>query len=105
MKRRSLGEFEELMLLLVAYLGDEAYGVTVYKELLKETGRVLNISAVHVALNRLDEKGLVSSKYGGISAERGGRRKKYYSLTTLGETVLSETFELRKRLFQRIQFS
>lgn len=105
MKRSSLGEFEELMLLLVGYLGDKAYGVHVYKEFLKETKRTLNISAVHVALNRLEEKGLLTSKYGGISAERGGRRKKFYRLTAMGETMLNESFELRSRLYHRISFS
>lgn len=98
----SLGEFQELVLLIVAALDKEAYGVAILKNLEKETKKKLNISAIHVALKRMEEKGFVESHFGGITNERGGRRKKYYLLTALGKKILDEQYELRTRIYQRI---
>jgi PadR family transcriptional regulator, regulatory protein PadR len=70
-RRVYLGELEELILLMVALIGADAYGVWITKELEEQTGRVISISAVHAALHRLEEKGFVKSKIGGASIERG----------------------------------
>lgn len=102
MAGNSLGEFQELVLLIVAALNKEAYGVAILRNLEKETGKKINISAIHMALKRMEEKGFVESQYGGITNERGGRRKKYYLITALGKKILDEQYELRTRIYQRI---
>ncbi|MBD0257231.1 MAG: PadR family transcriptional regulator [Cytophagales bacterium] len=102
MRRAYLGEFEELVLLTVALLNGEAYGVSVTKELLEKTGRAVSISAVHVALHRLQEKGLVASSLGGASAERGGRRKRFFTPTAYGQQTLREIHDTRNQLFDLI---
>ncbi|WP_336514261.1 PadR family transcriptional regulator [Pollutibacter soli] len=98
----SLGEFEELVLLMVAALHDEAYGVSILDELEAKLGKSLNISAVHVALKRMENKGFVRSRYGGITSDRGGRRKKYYVVTALGKKMLDTQYELRNSIYKRI---
>jgi DNA-binding PadR family transcriptional regulator len=102
MRRAYLGEFEELVLLTVALLNGEAYGVSVTKALLEKTGRAVSISAVHVALHRLQEKGLVASDLGGASAERGGRRKRFFTATAYGQQTLREIHDTRNQLFDLI---
>ena len=102
MAAHSLGEFEELVLLMVAALHDEAYGVSILSGLEKELDKSMNISAVHVALKRMEEKGYVSSRFGGITEKRGGRRKKYYVITALGKRILDEQFSLRSNIYNRI---
>lgn len=102
MKGTNLGELEELILLTVGVLYKKAYGVAVMDEIEKQTGRKLNISAVHAVLTRLEEKGLVVSEMSDPTAERGGRRKKMYLLTATGKKSLEEVNELRKQLFNQI---
>jgi len=77
MKGSNIGELEELVLLLVGVLYQDAYGVSVLKEMKDQTGREINISAIHAVLNRLEEKELLTSNMGGASQVRGGRRKRY----------------------------
>lgn len=102
MKNPSIGEFEELVLLVVAALHDEAYGVTIQESLAEKLSKNINISAVHVALKRMENKGLVKSRFGGITEERGGRRKKYYVITALGKSILDSQYELRTALYNMI---
>jgi len=102
MKQHSLGEFEELVLLLVAAKHDEAYGVTILEGLEENLGKKVNISAIHVALKRLEDKGFVKSRFGGITEERGGRRKKFYIITALGKKVLDAQYELRSSIYKQI---
>ena len=102
MNRTNLGEFEELVLLVVGVLRDEAYGVGVMEEIEKQTGRPVNISAVHTALHRLEDKGYLISKLGGVSSERGGRRKRIFQLTHGGKIALNHVKELRNRLWNQI---
>ena len=97
-----LGEFEELVLLMVAALHDEAYGVSLLENLEDELDKKLNISAIHVALKRMEEKGFVKSRFGGITEDRGGRRKKYYVVTALGKRMLDEQYALRNSIYKRI---
>ena len=99
MKRTFLGEFEELVLLTVAILGEEAYGVTVTQELEQKTGRAVGFSSIHTTLQRLEEKGFLSSKMGGATAERGGRRKRFFEVTALGRRALKEVKQVREELW------
>ncbi|RFS16527.1 PadR family transcriptional regulator [Emticicia sp. C21] len=102
MKRTYLGEFEEIVLLTVAIMGDKAYGVSITEEIEEQTGRSVSVSAVHAALHRLEEKNMVSSYMGDATAERGGRRKRLFSVTALGNRTLDEIRLLRNRLWDNI---
>lgn len=102
MKGTYLGELEELVLLTVGTLYPEAYGVGVMDEIEKQTGRQLNISAVHSVLTRLEEKGFLTSKMSEPTQERGGRRKRIFLLTAIGKRALEEANEIRTSLFNRI---
>jgi len=102
MTEQSLGEFEELVLLMVAALHDEAYGVTILEGLEEKLKKKVNISAVHVALKRIEDKGFVKSRFGGITEDRGGRRKKYYVITALGKKMLDKQYALRTSIYQQI---
>ena len=102
MKGTNLGELEELILLTVGSLYDEAYGVAVMDELKNRTGRDLNISAVHAVLRRLEEKDLLTSRMGGSTNSRGGRRKRLFTLTKSGKLVLDQTIEIRTSLYNQI---
>ena len=102
MKDHSLGEFEELVLLMVAALHDEAYGVAILENLEEKLGKNLNISAIHVALKRMEDKGFVKSRFGGVTNDRGGRRKKFYVITALGKRVLDAQYELRNSIYKLI---
>ena len=102
MKGTNLGELEELILLTVGILYKKAYGVAVMDEIEKQTGRILNISAVHAVLQRLEDKGLVTSKMSEPTGERGGRRKRIFYLTATGKKALEEANELRNQLFSQI---
>src|SRR6184192_3373557 len=99
MKRTTLGEFEEIVLLITASLDDDAYAVTVTQEIEKQTGRSVGFNTVHTTLQRLEEKGFISSKMGGATAERGGRRKRYFSITALGARALRDVKEIREKLW------
>ncbi|GAB5524832.1 MAG: hypothetical protein Roseis2KO_27040 [Roseivirga sp.] len=102
MSEQSLGEFEELVLLVVAANNQEAYGVLILEQLETRLKRKMNISAIHVALKRMENKGFVASDFGGITSERGGRRKKYYSITSLGKGMLDRQYELRTSIYKQI---
>jgi PadR family transcriptional regulator PadR len=86
-----LGEFEHLVLLAVLRLGDDAYGATIRREIERRTGRELSISATYVTLERLETKGLVTSRVGEPTAERGGRRRKYFTLLPVGRKALARS--------------
>ena len=102
MKGTSIGEFEELVLLLVGILFDDAYGLAISDELQKKTMRNVMISSVHKTLVRLEDKGYVKSRMGGGTNVRGGRDKRLYTLTPAGISVLNEMKELRNRMWKEI---
>ncbi|HRW98897.1 MAG TPA: helix-turn-helix transcriptional regulator [Cyclobacteriaceae bacterium] len=102
MIQHTLGEFEELVLLTVAAQHNEAYGVSILDDLERELDKKLNISAIHVALKRMEDKGFVKSRFGGITEDRGGRRKKFYVITALGKRMLDEQHEVRNAIYKRI---
>jgi PadR family transcriptional regulator, regulatory protein PadR len=102
MKGTYLGEFEELVLLTVGILFDNAYGLAILDELEKQTGRNILISSVHKALVRLEVKGYLRSKMGGASDSRGGREKRLYSLTHAGISVVNDSRKMRNDLWKQI---
>ena len=97
-----IGELEELILLVVGILHNEAYAVAVLKEIKAQTSREVNISAIHAVLNRLEDKGWLSSSMGGASQVRGGRRKRYYHLTSAGREMLDQVRALRENLYGQL---
>jgi DNA-binding PadR family transcriptional regulator len=102
MKGTYLGEFEEIVLLAVCVLGEEAYGVSITDEINGQTGRPVHLSAVHTALYRLEEKGLLGSYLGGATQSRGGRRKRLFAVTAAGKRALREARDLRNQFWNRI---
>ena len=102
MRRVHLGEFEELVLLMVAVLQNEAYGVAIRNEINDNIGRKAHISAVHTALNRLELKGYISSEMGEATATRGGRRKRVFTITSDGKQVLQFARVQRETIWDRV---
>lgn len=94
-----LGEFEELVLLTVALLGEEAYGVSIKGEIEERANRSLSLGALHSTLTRLEEKGYLTSSLGGATQERGGRRKRFFQVTRGGKAALHEYKNLRDALW------
>jgi PadR family transcriptional regulator, regulatory protein PadR len=102
MKGTNLGEFEELVLLTIAALVNDAYSVAICDELEKHSGRSARLGVVHSVLNRLEEKGFVKSHLGEATNTRGGKRKRYYTVTNGGKAVLIKAREVREELWKRI---
>lgn len=93
------GEFELVVMSAVARLGDEAYGMRIRLEIEETTGRDVSIGAVYATLNRLEDKGMVSSEQGEPSSERGGRAKRYFRLEPAGVRALEEARQMFSRLW------
>lgn len=94
-----LGEFEELVLLTIAFLNEGAYGVAILEDIKSRANRKLSIGALHTTLTRLEEKKFITSYMGEHTQERGGRRKRYFQLTPSGIQALSEMKSLRDELW------
>lgn len=88
----ALGEFEQLILLALLRLGRDAYGATVRREIEEHAGREVSISAVYTTLERLERKGLVRSRIGAPTPERGGRRRRHFELLPLGARSLRDAY-------------
>jgi PadR family transcriptional regulator PadR len=102
MNRQFLNDFEELLLTMVAALGENAYGAAITVEMEKWLERRVTLSAVHVILYRLEDKGYVKSKVGGATNERGGRSKRIYSITSAGVAILRSMKETRTELWKLV---
>ena len=89
--RGHFGEWELMVILALMRLGDDAYGVPICREIEERTGREVAIGSVYATLERLEEKGLVSSDLGEPTAERGGRAKRYFRVTTNGVREVRKT--------------
>jgi PadR family transcriptional regulator, regulatory protein PadR len=94
-----LGAFEELVLLAVTSLKGEGYGVTIQEELESGTGDAVSVGAVYATLDRLERKGLVASRVGGATRERGGRRKRFFRVTAAGLRALTAMRRVRSRIW------
>lgn len=102
MNREYLGEFEELVLTMVGILQEDAYGNAIVNEIKERVGRSVNLSAVHVTLYRLEDKGLLKSRMGGSTNARGGRRKRIFTVTNAGLAMLRAMKEARLDLWKLI---
>ena len=102
MKKTKLGEFEELVLLTVASLQSEAYGVEIKRELESRLKEKLSVGSIQSALKRMEEKGFLTSQFGEATQRRGGKRKRIYATTSYAHRVLSEIKEIRENLWRSI---
>ena len=102
MAKEYLGEFEELVLTMVGILQEDAYGNAIVNEIKDRIGRDSNLSAVHVTLYRLEDKGLIKSHMGGATNSRGGRRKRIFTITNAGLATLKSMKESRMDLWKLI---
>ncbi len=100
--RHFIGEFEEIVLLTVMLLGEGAYGVGIKKEIESRLGRTVSIGALHTALQRMTDKGLVKSELGEATAERGGKRKRFFQVTPEGVSILERAKSDRMKMWQSI---
>ena len=102
MQRTHLGEFEEIVLLTVAILFGNAYGFTIKNEIEKRNRRKVSIGAMRTTLIRLEKKGFLTSELGEATRVRGGKRKRYFTVTPFGKKALEEIMENRQQLWQAI---
>ena len=100
MSRGALGNFELMVLLAVLRVGDDAYGVPIGRELEESSGKDVLLGSVYAALDRLEAKGLVSSRLGDPTPERGGRAKKYFKVTAKGVREVRDAQRTLVRLWR-----
>jgi PadR family transcriptional regulator PadR len=105
MKRTYLGEFEEIVLLIVAMLAGEAYGVSITHEIIHQTNRSVRLNQVHASLQRLEDKGMILSRMGDPTPERGGRRKRIFTITAYGRQTLNDVQNVRANLWNLLPAS
>ncbi len=102
MEKEYIGEFEELILLLIVMLKDDAYGLAIRNELKDQANRNVTIGAVHGTVNRLQKKGFIESRMGGGTESRGGRRKRLFTITASGRKALERSRNVKLNLWQQI---
>ncbi|MEP2024814.1 MAG: PadR family transcriptional regulator [Reichenbachiella sp.] len=102
MKKYQLGEFEEIVLLTVAVLFDDAYGVSIRKEIEQKMNRKVSVSALQTALRRMESKGFLNSRFGEATAVRGGKRKRLFLVTPFGKEALEHAKDTRIKLWESI---
>ena len=102
MKKYQLGEFEEIVMLIIGILYKEAYGVAIKDEIEARLSRPVSMGAMHTALVRLEDKGYISSYSGEATEERMGRPRKYYQITALGKKAMEYTKDTRNELWRAI---
>ncbi|PZR34441.1 MAG: PadR family transcriptional regulator [Azospira oryzae] len=102
MKKYQLGEFEEVVMLTVGVLYNEAYGVSIKKEIESRLARNVSVGALQTALKRLEDKGYLKSHDGEATEERAGRPKKYFEITALGKKALEHMKSTRDELWGAI---
>jgi DNA-binding PadR family transcriptional regulator len=89
----NIGGLEQLVLISLVRLGEDAYGVAVHEDITKRTGRSMTYATIYTTLSRLEQKGLVRMRTGEPTAERGGRRKNYYLINAAGRRALNESLD------------
>ncbi|MBT1699231.1 PadR family transcriptional regulator [Fulvivirgaceae bacterium PWU4] len=102
MKKYQLGEFEEVVMLTVGILYNEAYGISIKKEIEKRLSRKVSVGALQSALKRLEEKGYLKSREGESTQERAGRPKRYFTITAYGKKAMEYTRSTRNTLWDAI---
>lgn len=102
MSRHQLGELEEIVMLTVGILYKDAYAVAIIDEIETRLNRKVSIGSLQTVLRRLERKGYLTSEFGEATSVRGGKRKRYFSLTALGSRTLRNTQEQRLEMFNAI---
>lgn len=102
MDKGQLGAFEEIVLLTVAVLHGEAYGVSIRKDIETRLERRVSIGAMQTALRRMEQKGFLTSAFGESTKKRGGKRKRYFEITSLGKLALQNVMDARRKLWDAI---
>ncbi len=100
--RNNIGEFEEIVMLTIGILGEGAYGLAIKKEIESRLNRTVSMGALHTGLYRLEEKGFLLSRLGEATKKRGGKPKRYFSVTASGQKILKEVMENRQKLWKGI---
>jgi PadR family transcriptional regulator, regulatory protein PadR len=103
MPREGFGEIEHFVLVALLRLGGESYGVPILDEIAERTGRAVSRPAVYIALRRLEAKGLIASRLGEATAERGGRAKRYFKLTKVGARQLEQSRQAFARMWADVE--
>jgi PadR family transcriptional regulator PadR len=103
MEDAPLSDFEQLVLLAVVRLGDDAYGVVVHREIERRTGRSVSITATYAALERMEQRGYAVSWTGEASPVRGGRAKKHFRVTPTGASALREARAHLERMWDGLE--
>jgi DNA-binding PadR family transcriptional regulator len=98
-----VGDFEQMVLLALLRLGNDAYGMEVRTEIEKRTGKEVSYGAVYTTLDRLERKGLVTFRLGEVTSERGGRAKKYFRVLPAGVDALRESRDALGVMWQGVQ--
>ena len=102
MNRNSIGEFEEIVMLTVAVLYENAYGISIKEDIENRLNRKVSVGAMRTALDRLQRKGLLSSEFGEATAVRGGKRKRYFKVTSYGKKAIEDVMSTRSKLWEAI---
>ena len=102
MSKHRLGELEEIVLLTVAILYGRAYGIAIANEMEERIGRKISIGSLQIVLRRLEDKGYLASEFGEATKVRGGKRKRYFTLTNFGKQALEDAKDQRQRLWAAI---
>lgn len=98
-----LGPHEQMILLAILRIGENAYGMTIRREVESRSGRALSIGSVYTTLDRLQRKGYVRSRLGQPTTERGGRAKRHFRITAKGERALKESYELLRAMTEGLE--
>ncbi|MFY0686213.1 MAG: helix-turn-helix transcriptional regulator [Cyclobacteriaceae bacterium] len=102
MKKTRLGEFEEMVLLVVMLLKDEAYGVLIKEELEQQLNERISVGAIQSSLKRMEEKGFLESQLGEATKKRGGKRKRIYTATPYAHQIIQEINSIRQGMWHKI---
>ena len=102
MSQKTLGEFEEVVLLIVAIVNGDAYSVGIITEIDERLNRNVSLGAIQTVLKRLENKGLLNSEFGNATNERGGKRKRLYEVTAEGQRIIDQTRAQRNTLWEAI---
>lgn len=102
MKKYQLGEFEEVVILVIGILNNKAYSVTIADEIESRLQRSVSLGALHTALKRMEEKGYLKSYPGEGTEERAGRPKRYFEITAMGKKAMQHARDTRDQLWKAI---
>lgn len=101
-KRYQIGEFEEIVMLTIGILNEQAYGVAIKNEIEQRLGRTVSMGALHTGLYRLEEKGFLISQLGEATKKRGGKPKRFFKVTAKGQQTLKTVMDHRQSLWDSI---